>query len=200
MTTSSISISGAAMYLVCRAYRGCPGRSCAWQPASSRRPCCSRTTFYQVPPEAVGVVLRFGRYVRTAEPGLHLEAAVCRRGHQGAGATAVEAGVRLPYRRGWHPHRSTRKGNFNEESMMLTGDLNVAIVEWIVQYRVSDPYQYLFKVRNSGGDVPRDERGGDAPGSGRPHALRKCSPSDGRRSRPASRPNCRRWRSSTSSG
>ena len=31
---------------------------------------------------------------------------------------------------------------------MLTGDLNVAVVEWIVQYRVSDPYEYLFKVRN----------------------------------------------------
>jgi membrane protease subunit HflK len=32
--------------------------------------------------------------------------------------------------------------------MMLTGDLNVAVVEWIVQFRVSDPYQYLFRVRN----------------------------------------------------
>jgi membrane protease subunit HflK len=31
---------------------------------------------------------------------------------------------------------------------MLTGDLNVAVVDWIVQYRVSDPYQYLFRVRN----------------------------------------------------
>ena len=31
---------------------------------------------------------------------------------------------------------------------MLTGDLNVAVVEWIVQYRVSDPYEYLFRVRN----------------------------------------------------
>ncbi len=40
------------------------------------------------------------------------------------------------------------EANFNDESMMLTGDLNVAIVEWIVQYRVSDPYQFLFKVRN----------------------------------------------------
>jgi membrane protease subunit HflK len=37
---------------------------------------------------------------------------------------------------------------FSEESMMLTGDLNVAVVEWIVQYRVSDPFLYLFKVRN----------------------------------------------------
>ena len=31
---------------------------------------------------------------------------------------------------------------------MLTGDLNVAVVEWIVQYRIVDPYRYLFKVRH----------------------------------------------------
>jgi modulator of FtsH protease HflK len=38
--------------------------------------------------------------------------------------------------------------DFTDESVMLSGDLNVAVVEWIVQYRVSDPYRYLFKVRN----------------------------------------------------
>ena len=31
---------------------------------------------------------------------------------------------------------------------MLTGDLNAAVVEWVVQYRIVDPYKYLFKVRN----------------------------------------------------
>jgi modulator of FtsH protease HflK len=105
------------------------------------------TTFYQVPPEAVGVVLRFGRYVRTAEPGLHVKAPfaeevikvpVQRQLKQEFGFRTEEAAGRSEY----------SKGNFNDESMMLTGDLNVAIVEWIVQYRVSDPYQFLFKVRN----------------------------------------------------
>ena len=38
--------------------------------------------------------------------------------------------------------------DFNGESVMLTGDLNVAVVEWVVQYRVTDPYSYLFKVRD----------------------------------------------------
>jgi membrane protease subunit HflK len=108
------------------------------------------TTFYQVPPEAVGVVLRFGRYVRTAEPGLHMKAPfaeevikvpVQRQLKQEFGFRTEEAGIRTEY----------SKGNFNDESMMLTGDLNVAIVEWIVQYRVSDPYQFLFKVRNPEG-------------------------------------------------
>jgi membrane protease subunit HflK len=108
------------------------------------------STFYQVQPEAVGVVLRFGRYVRTSEPGLHIKAPfaeevikvpVQRQLKQEFGFRTEEAGVRTQY----------SKANFNDESMMLTGDLNVAIVEWIVQYRVSDPYQYLFKVRDPEG-------------------------------------------------
>ena len=74
MTTSSISISGAAPYLVCRGFRGCPALSCTWQPGLVAAIVLLTTTFYQVPPEAVGVVLRFGRYVRTSRPGLRLEA------------------------------------------------------------------------------------------------------------------------------
>ena len=105
------------------------------------------TTFYQVQPEAVGVVLRFGRFVRTTEPGLHAKipfaesvqrVPVQRQLKQEFGFRTEEAAVRTQY--------ST--ANFRDESMMLTGDLNVAFVEWIVQYRVSNPYQFLFKVRN----------------------------------------------------
>ena len=40
------------------------------------------------------------------------------------------------------------KPELGRESLMLTGDLNVAVVEWIVQYKIKDPYQYLFKVKN----------------------------------------------------
>jgi membrane protease subunit HflK len=105
------------------------------------------TTFYQVQPEAVGVVLRFGKYVRTADPGLHvkmpfaeqvIKVPVQRQLKQEFGFRTQDPAVRTTY----------AERDFNDESMMLTGDLNVAIVEWIVQYRVSDPYQFLFKVRN----------------------------------------------------
>ncbi|HEX6975171.1 MAG TPA: FtsH protease activity modulator HflK [Vicinamibacterales bacterium] len=105
------------------------------------------TTFYQVQPEAVGVVLRFGRFVRTTEPGLHVKiplvetvvrVPVQRQLKQEFGFRTEDAAVRSRY----------SEANFKDESMMLTGDLNVAIVEWIIQYRVSDPYQFLFKVRN----------------------------------------------------
>ncbi len=40
------------------------------------------------------------------------------------------------------------RGDFSGESLMLTGDLNVGVVEWTTQYRVDDPYKFLFKVRN----------------------------------------------------
>ena len=105
------------------------------------------STFYQIQPEEMGVVLRFGRYVRTTEPGLRaklplietvIKVPVQRQLKHEFGFRTVEAGVRSQF--------SARQ--FADEAVMLTGDLNVAVVEWIVQYRVSDPIQYLFKVRN----------------------------------------------------
>jgi membrane protease subunit HflK len=104
-------------------------------------------TFYQVQPEAVGVVMRFGRFVRTSEPGLHLKVPfvetvqkvpVQRQLKHEFGFRTTDAAVRSQY----------SEEDFSDESVMLTGDLNVAIVEWIVQYRVADPYKFLFKVRN----------------------------------------------------
>ena len=104
---------------------------------------------YQVQPEEVGVVLRFGRYVRATEPGLRakipfaetvLKVPVQRQLKQEFGFRTMEPGIRTQY--------ATFDRDATEESMMLTGDLNVAVVEWIVQYRVADPYLYLFKVRN----------------------------------------------------
>ena len=105
------------------------------------------TTLYQVQAEEVGVVLRFGRYVRTTDPGLHvklplvegvLKVPVQRQLKEEFGFRTEEAAVRTRF----------SEASFDPESVMLTGDLNVAVVEWIVQYRVTDPYQYLFKVRN----------------------------------------------------
>ncbi|MGD8329504.1 MAG: FtsH protease activity modulator HflK, partial [Acidobacteriota bacterium] len=104
-------------------------------------------TFYQVQPEEVGVIQRFGEFIKITDPGLHMKipfvdvmtpVPVQRQLKQEFGFRTVEAGVRTNY----------TAQDFQDESMMLTGDLNVAVVEWIVQYRVSDPYQYLFRVRN----------------------------------------------------
>ena len=106
-------------------------------------------TAYQIEPEEVGVVLRFGKFVRTTSPGLHFKIPIVeemqrvpvqRQLKHEFGFRTVEAGVRSDY--------AGQQQQLADESVMLTGDLNVAVVEWIVQYRVDDPYEYLFRVRN----------------------------------------------------
>jgi len=104
-------------------------------------------SFYQIEPEEVGVVLRFGRYKRITDPGLRLKipliesvskVPVQRQLKQEFGFRTEEPAIRTRY----------SQESYTDESSMLSGDLNVAMVEWIVQYRVTDPYRYLFKVRN----------------------------------------------------
>ncbi len=105
------------------------------------------SSFFQIDPEEVGVITRFGKYIRTVEPGLNVKmpfiekvtkVAVERQQKEEFGFRTQRPGVRTQY--------SSRKNL--DESLMLTGDLNLANVEWVVQYRISDPYNYLFKVRN----------------------------------------------------
>lgn len=106
------------------------------------------TSFYTVEPEEVALVLRFGKFVRVTEPGLNFKlplgietvekVPVQRQWKEEFGFRTVRAGVRSEY--------ATR--TFGDEANMLTGDLNAASVEWVVQYRVVDPYNFLFRVRN----------------------------------------------------
>jgi membrane protease subunit HflK len=107
------------------------------------------SAFYTVAVDEVGVIQRFGRYVRTMEPGLHFKlptgiekvtkVKVRFVYKEEFGFRTLQAGVRTQY---------AADKAYDSESLMLTGDLNVAVVPWIVQYRIKDPYQYLFKVRN----------------------------------------------------
>ena len=105
-------------------------------------------SIYQIGPEEIGVVLRFGKFVRTTDPGLHIKlpleiekltkVPVQRQLKMEFGFRTQRAGIRTEYAK-------TRESV--GESVMLTGDLNVAVVEWIVQYKIRDPYKYLFKIR-----------------------------------------------------
>jgi modulator of FtsH protease HflK len=109
-----------------------------------------QSSFYTIDPEEVGIVLRFGEYVRTTEPGLHLrlpfgierirKVPVQRQLKEEFGFRTVVAGQRSQY---------ARDARTMAESLMLTGDLNIADVEWIVQYKVVDPVKYLFQVRDA---------------------------------------------------
>jgi membrane protease subunit HflK len=105
--------------------------------------------FYTVGVDEVGIVQRFGKYVRTTPPGLNFKlpraiekvtkVKVRFVYKEEFGFRTIKAGVRTRYAAG---------SAYLSESLMLTGDLNVAVVPWIVQYRIKDPYKFLFKVRD----------------------------------------------------
>ena len=105
------------------------------------------SSFFTVQPEEVGVITRFGEFTRVADPGLNYKipffeqvryVPVQRQLKQEFGYRTTSAGVRSSY----------AKAGFSDESLMLTGDLNLADVEWVVQYRVDDAFNFLFKIRN----------------------------------------------------
>jgi len=105
--------------------------------------------FYTIPPGHRGVILRFGKFSDIVGEGLHLKIpfgidAVFKVHTEKVdtetfGFRTVRPGIRTQYDRGT---------GGTTESLMLTGDLNVIDVEWIVQFRRSDPEKYLFNVRD----------------------------------------------------
>ncbi|MEE4178405.1 MAG: FtsH protease activity modulator HflK [Bacteroides sp.] len=107
------------------------------------------TSIKTVGPEQEGLVLFLGKYNRTVQPGLNFivpyglekmfKIPVQRQLKQEFGFRTIEAGVRSQY----------AKDNYRDESLMLTGDLNLADVEWVIQYRIVDSYNYLFRVREA---------------------------------------------------
>ena len=107
------------------------------------------TSVKTIAPEEEGVVLFLGKYNRTLQPGLNFIAPfglerlykipVQRQLKQEFGFRTVELGERTRY----------AKDAFRDESLMLTGDLNLADVEWVVQYRIVNSYNYLFRVRDA---------------------------------------------------
>ena len=110
------------------------------------------TFSYTVGAESEGVVLRFGKFFKTVEPGLHFKLPL--------GIDAVNV---LPIRRQLKLEFGFSTAGYTnplqvgqdpeEEKSMVTGDLNAALVEWVVQYRIEDPRQYLFDVRNPEGTL-----------------------------------------------
>ncbi len=105
-------------------------------------------TIYSIGPDEVGVIQRFGRFVRTTEPGLHVKLPfgiekvtpikVKKIFKEEFGFRTAHPGVRSVY----------AVKQFTDESLMLTGDLNILDVRWIVQFRVDDPVKLMFKTRN----------------------------------------------------
>jgi membrane protease subunit HflK len=104
------------------------------------------TAYYTVPSDSVAVVQRFGKYLKEVQPGLHFKVPL------GIDvATIVPVKRQLKQEFGFttpgatDPHQSPVDGK--RETEMVTGDLNAALVEWVVQYRIADPVKFLFEVR-----------------------------------------------------
>ncbi|MCK8600596.1 FtsH protease activity modulator HflK [Desulfoferrobacter suflitae] len=105
-------------------------------------------SYYTVDPQETAVVQRFGKFVRTADAGLHFKipfgietvrkvvtGRVLQREY---GYRTIEPGARS---------RLVEKG-YEEEARMLSGDLNVIDLQWTVQYKIQDPMDYLFQVQD----------------------------------------------------
>lgn len=108
------------------------------------------TSFYTVNPESVAVVQRFGKYISTEDSGLHFKIPF---GVDTATIVPIRRQLKLEFGfstpgRTTNPHQQGTEPD--RERDMVTGDLNAAQVEWILQYTITDPYQYLFQLRNPG--------------------------------------------------
>jgi membrane protease subunit HflK len=105
------------------------------------------TSFYTVEPDEEAVVIRLGRYLETNPPGLHfkiplgidnvikVKTKIVHQEEFGFRTTSTSSRI-----------TSYSQRNFEDESLMLTGDLNVAEVQWVVQYQIANPFNFIFKT------------------------------------------------------
>jgi modulator of FtsH protease HflK len=110
------------------------------------------TAYYTVPSDSVAVVQRFGKYLKDVPPGLHFKLPL-----------GIDVATVIPVKRqlkqefgfatpgATDPFQTSRDGR--RETQMVTGDLNAALVEWVIQYRISDPVKFLFDVREPRGTL-----------------------------------------------
>lgn len=107
------------------------------------------SSFYQVPTNSVAVVQRFGAFTKTVEPGLHFKLPF------GIDQmTLVESRRQQKLEFGYGTQGGTNvyqnsgsRAELEAERNMVTGDRNAAVVEWVVQFRISDAYAYVFHFR-----------------------------------------------------
>lgn len=107
------------------------------------------SSFYTVPAESQAIVLRFGKPIRTSKPGLHFKIPF---GVDKSYAVQVERQMKQEFGFGTdgsnNPWQYGDEDEQEQEKNMVSGDLNSALVEWVVQYRIDDPMQYLFEVQS----------------------------------------------------
>ncbi|WP_330109705.1 FtsH protease activity modulator HflK [Methylophaga thalassica] len=114
------------------------------------------SSFYTVPAESVGVVQRFGHYHDVVDPGLHFKVPL---GVDTMTQVPVERQLKEEFGFGTPGATFTEQMSgpreWELETTIVTGDLNTALVEWVIQFRIENAFDFLFKVRNPG-DALRD--------------------------------------------
>jgi membrane protease subunit HflK len=104
------------------------------------------SSFYTVDADEQGVVKRFGKYNRTEKPGVHFKFPWPIEEVQTPEVTQVKR-IEIGFRT-VDPGPPARYREVPEESLMLTGDLNIVSSEFIVQFRIKDAQEYLFNVKD----------------------------------------------------
>ena len=122
-----------------------PLRSLLWLPIIFLALVGIFTCFYTVNAESLGVVQRFGKFSKTSPPGLHFKLPF---GIDKVSSVPVKRQLKLEFgfktRGASNDYQGSQQPE--QERNMVTGDLNAAEVEWVVQYGISDPVRYLFNV------------------------------------------------------
>jgi membrane protease subunit HflK len=110
------------------------------------------SAFFTVPSDSVAVVQRFGKYLREVPSGLHFKLPL---GIDVVTIVPVKRQLKQEFgfatKGATDPYQASRDGR--RETQMVTGDLNAALVEWVVQYRISEPAKFLFDVREPRGTL-----------------------------------------------
>ena len=114
------------------------------------------SSYYTVSAESVGVVQRFGHYHEVVDPGLHFKIPF-----------GIDVVTQVPVKRqlkeefgfgtagATFSRQMSAPGEWELETTIVTGDLNTALVEWVIQFRIENAFDFLFKVRDPG-DALRD--------------------------------------------
>lgn len=105
------------------------------------------STYYTVQPEERAVVKRFGKVIKIADPGLHFKVPF---GIDDVQFVATERVLKEEF--GFRTAGGSERTEYSsedlpDESLMLSGDLNIIDAEWVVQYRISDPMKFLYAMR-----------------------------------------------------
>lgn len=107
------------------------------------------TSLFVVDQTEQAVVLRFGKYIKTVGPGLQTKLPFSIDRNYNVPTQVVQT-MTFGYRTGSNNYTFSKNTStdYTNESMMLTGDLNIIDIEWTVQYKIEDPYKWLFNVQS----------------------------------------------------